>query len=215
MRIKFFDPFTSLGWRLTGNGGIASAIPGITPTEGPQFAWIDTQSEPAANGPLGAFGSTLLSAPFEIAAGQALSLDLNFLSNDGGNRNDYAYVQLAACPGTLTLTLYSAGAGNGPLAAVPAPPECPAPAISTGVILNPLTANFGGVVVGPLSGTTYGPERYSIAPDPRPPGGASGWVTTRCTPPPGVYCLFFAVVDMLSPGVPSALLINNIHVNQA
>ncbi len=107
-------------WTFLGSGGLSMGDI-VLPTEGPDFAFIDTQNplndDPTLPPPVdtsifgGTLGSVLLSGPIDALAGDLFSLDLNFLSNDGDGFNDFAVVQLfdyatlSVVPGTVDPSL--------------------------------------------------------------------------------------------------------------
>lgn len=199
-----------IGWTLTDTGGVSTAITGLAPTEGNQFAWIDTGAFPS---PLALLPSILESPSFNIISGETISADVNFMSTDSPNFVDNSEVLLVSGNSVVsTLFAAQAGCGNGtPL------PDLVTP--SPSVTLSPSTADFQGDVVGPLDGFTYGPIRVAgncgiISPTLSFPlqGGSMGWVTTSYNPPPGTYQLVFEVQNALDNIDPSALAIDNVRV---
>ncbi len=208
----FEGPGLPLGWTLTGSfggvsvtgsGGVSGAVPGLSPTQGSQFAWID-------NDPGGAtFGidqSVLESPTFNITAGETISADVNFMSNDSPSFTDFTSVSLVSGNSVVaTLFTAQAGCGNGTFIPDLLPP-------SPGVALSPSTADFQGNVVGPLDGITYGPTRGLNAFCSNPPGGSMGWVTTSYSSAPGTYQLVFEVANARDNEVASALAIDNVRI---
>ncbi len=103
-----FDVFPT-GWTEYGSSDFSSAILGVSPTIGDTFGFIDTQNNNFVGGELGGgigpggvdtsvfggtIGSVVLTDSFQAQAGDIVSFDANFLSNDGASFNDFAVVQL-------------------------------------------------------------------------------------------------------------------------
>ncbi|MBI4877869.1 MAG: hypothetical protein HY822_24830 [Acidobacteria bacterium] len=199
------------GWTLSpsGVGGLSAAAANIVPTEGSYFGFIDTTgtSDTSFTGVIGAVsGSVLLSPTFVVGAGQTLRVDLNFLTNDGEEFQDFALVQLlSAGTGLPVATLYTANTGGAGAQAVPASGG-PGP-VSAGAALSPASAVFDGNFTGLVGGIPYGPTTWLGA-----PGGATGWVTSSFAPGSGTYQLRFVVSDVSDVGVPSALAMDNLRV---
>jgi hypothetical protein len=200
------------GWTLSagGTGGISTAAADIPPPEGQQFAFIDSTgtTDLAVTGVAGATtGSVLLSSAFSVETTRTLSLDLNFLTNDGEDFPDFAVVQLIdAASMARVATLYTA---NTTCAACRAVPAIGGPGdVSAGVSLHPGAAYFDGQFAGLLGGIPYGPGKWLSG-----PGGATGWVTSSYDLAPGRYQLAFFVGNVSDPGLESALAIDNIRTD--
>lgn len=197
------------GMSVTGSGGVSDAVPGLSPTQGSQFAWIDDDPGFAA---FGISQSALESPTFNITAGETISADVNFMAVDIPGFADFANVFLMSS-NSVVATLFSAqaGCGNGTLSPDMHPP-------SPGVTLSPSTVDFQGNVVGPLDGSVYGPLRgpgdgcAQLGLPMHPLGGSMGWVMTSYTPSPGTYQLFFEVDNALDTIGPSALAIDNVRI---
>jgi hypothetical protein len=199
------------GWTLSvgGVGGTSTAVANLGPTQGIAFGFIDTTgtTDTSFTGVAGAVsGSTLTSPAFTIGAGQTLRLDLDFLTNDGGDGfEDFAFVQLFSVGSSVPVAmLYTANTTDPGAQAVPAVGG-PGP-VSPGVTLTPGTAVFDGQFTGLLGGIPYGPDSANGG-----PGGSTGWVTSSYTPGAGSYELLFVVSDVGDSGVPSALAIDSIR----
>ena len=144
----FEGPGLPLGWTLTGSfggvsvtgsGGVSSAAPGLSPTQGSQFAWID-------NDPGGAtFGidqSVLESPTFNITPGETISADVNFVSNDSPSFTDFTSVSLVSGNSVVaTLFTAQAGCGNGTFIPDLLPPS---PGVSTVALYGGLPGERGG-----------------------------------------------------------------------
>ena len=80
-------------------------------TEGSKFAWLDTtgQNAPIYDSTDPYLGSRLVSAVFHLNAGDVLSLDAAFLTNEGSPFQDYGLVALQAVPEPASLTLLACG----------------------------------------------------------------------------------------------------------
>ncbi|WP_157201877.1 NF038132 family protein [Massilia sp. Root335] len=200
------------GWTLSdgGTGGIATAVADLPPSEGQQFAFIDSTgaTDLSVTGVAGATtGSALLSSVFSVDTARTLSLDLNFLTNDGEDFPDFAVVQLIdATTMANVATLYTANTTCDVCRAVPAvggPGD-----VSAGVSLNPGAAYFDGQFAGLLGGIPYGPGKWLSG-----TGGATGWVTSSYDLAPGSYQLAFFVGNVSDPGLESALAIDNIRTD--
>jgi hypothetical protein len=202
------------GWTLSqgGVGGVSLAKTGINPTDGSRFGFIDVTGSTSTSStgvPQATIGSILTSAPFTLGANASLSLDLNFLTNDGTTTfSDFAYVELIQ-NGVRVATLYNANTTTTNAQAVPAVggPQTSGHAISSGVTLSPTNASFDGATTGPVGSVTYGPTKYGGG-----PGGATGWVTTTYSPAAGTYQLRFVVSDVGDTNVESGLAIDNVRV---
>lgn len=200
------------GWTLSnaGIGGLSTAVAGLAPSEGQQFGYIDSTglTELGVTGVPGATtGSVMLSSVFTFGAQRILSLDLNFLTNDGEDFPDFAVVQLLnAATGEKVATLYTANTTCDVCRAVPAiggPGD-----ISPEVSLNPGSVFFDGKFTGLLGGIPYGPGKWLTG-----LGGATGWVTSSYTVGPGAYQLAFFVGNVSDAGLESALAFDNIRTD--
>jgi hypothetical protein len=101
-----FEAGVPAGFTARGTVGTSGAVPNLAPTEGASFAYLDTTGEEPATVDTvdGVSGSRLISTEFTARAGDVLSLDVAFLTNDGDQFHDYGVVTLAAPePGSLTL----------------------------------------------------------------------------------------------------------------
>ena len=194
------------GWTLAGRGGTNSSVTNLAPTDGGKFGYIDTQGSVSTAKYGGTAGSTLLSAPIALDDGSVLSMDLNFLTNDGGGFHDFAFVQLLdSATLNVVATLYSANTTSNIAQAVPAQ-GAPAPLISPNATLVPGGAFFDGISTGPLNGLSYGPNKFAGG-----PGGSTGWVNTSYKVMAGTYRLFFVVSCFQDTNVKSGLAIDNIQ----
>ncbi len=109
-----FQPGGTLPAGYTGLGsyGTSGAVPDLSPSGGdPGFAWMDV-SPTASTGiaPIfdtvdGYSASRLYSATFTANAGDVLSLDVAFLTNDGSPYADYGIVALESVPEPSSLIL--------------------------------------------------------------------------------------------------------------
>ena len=111
------------GFTGLGSYGTSGGVPGLSPSGGDgAFAWMDVQTPPNATNvaplfdPLyttglgdGYSASRLYSATFTATAGEVLSLDAAFLTNDGGNYADYGIVALQSIPEPSSLILAALG----------------------------------------------------------------------------------------------------------
>jgi hypothetical protein len=108
--VPMFNGFESgipPGSATLGTVGTSGPIPGLSPTEGSSFAYLDTtgQVAPIFDVVDGMSASRLYSPVFTAGAGTTLSLDVAFLTSDGGPFDDYGIVALAAVPEPSSLVL--------------------------------------------------------------------------------------------------------------
>ncbi len=110
-----FESGIPAGFAGLGSVGTSGAVTDLSPTEGNSFAYLDT----TGNSPVifntvdGTFGSQLFSSPFAVTAGQTLSMDIAFLTNDGGPLDDYGIAALSVVPEPNTLTISLIGMVTG------------------------------------------------------------------------------------------------------
>jgi PEP-CTERM motif len=105
------------GYTGLGNAGTSAGVPGL-PTSGgdPGFAWIDVQPNASTGIPPlydtsgdVASASQIFSATFDVKAGDMLSLDVAFMTNDGSPFSDYGAVALQSVPEPSSLILGGLG----------------------------------------------------------------------------------------------------------
>jgi hypothetical protein len=102
-----FESGLPAGFTSTGTTGTSPAVPGLSPTEGTRFAYLDSTGlatpifDTSINHPPSA--SRLLSTVFTGRVGDVLTLDLAFQTNDGGPAPDDAYgiAELINAPTTV------------------------------------------------------------------------------------------------------------------
>jgi hypothetical protein len=103
-----FETGIPAGFVRLGSTGTSGAVPDLAPTQGSFFAWMDTTGNaPAVYDTVdGTFGSRMISTQFTATAGTVVSMDLAFMTNDGGPFHDYGIAVLQAVlpePSALTL----------------------------------------------------------------------------------------------------------------
>jgi hypothetical protein len=118
-KIAQFQPGGGLPLGYTGLGsfGTSAGVPGL-PTSGgdPGFGWMDVQPN-VSTGVSSLFdtsgdvfsASRLMSATINVNAGDVLSLDVAFMTNDGSPFNDYGAVALESVPEPTSLLLAAVG----------------------------------------------------------------------------------------------------------
>jgi hypothetical protein len=119
------------GWVLEGSGGVSGAVPGLAPTEGSHFAFINNNGGVSTvfTGVSGATtGSVLTTATFVLGDGETVTAGLNFVTNDGSDFRDFAKVFLLSGGATVGSVYY-----------------------------RDTDSGFNGVEVGPVLGDTFGP----------------------------------------------------------
>jgi hypothetical protein len=106
-----FDSGIPAGFTALGTVGTSGPITGLSPTQGTAFAFLDTTGNipPIYDTVDGTFGSRLFSSGFSATAGTVLSLDVAFLTNDGGPFHDYGIVALQAIPEPASVRLLASG----------------------------------------------------------------------------------------------------------
>lgn len=189
------------GYVCMGSCGTSGADGDVTPAPGggSAYGWISTNDAPDAN-PLDIAdtqnGTTLTSNSFTATAGQELSFAFNFITSDGGDYTDYAFVRLlgGAEPTVLFTARTTAVEGQNTV------PGFGLPGISSGVTLTP-------------SSTPIVPG----APDFSPLGSSSGmcfgggcgytsWIIAQyLVPTAGTYQLQFGVFNFSDSAFDSAL----------
>jgi hypothetical protein len=230
--LEGFESGIPASWTVQGIVGTQGAATNISPTQGDSYAYIDNggasnytrnnNASPVSTAFTGVsnatVGSTLLSSPFNVPSGDSISLDLNYLTNDGQSAGgglfaDFAYVQLLnSANNNVVATLYNASAANNtsPQAVPDNNALAGLPGISPGVSLSPSTGNMDGVNTGPVNGIVYGPQSSDVY------GlytGSTGWITSTYMPSAGSYQLFFVASNYDDTSVPSALAVDNIRLN--
>ena len=204
-----FEDGIPTDWTVTGATGTSAAVTNLGPTQGTSFGYLVT---PGVLNPSfgGTGGSTLVSPEFAALGGSLLSIDFNFLTNDGTTDfRDFMFIQLLDQTGGVVATLANGNTTGDTDQAVPALGG-PAPVISGGVSLSPLPIPrfFDGIETGPLSGTSFAAVKYGGG-----NGGSTGWITTSYViPSTGTYKLRFVVMDFGNRSFPSGLAIDNIAV---
>jgi len=157
--------------------------------------------------------TTLTSPSFSLASpGGNISFDVNFITTDGTNNfADFALVQLVPSEGTPT-NLFVANTTCADCAAVP--PAVLNPGVAT---MSPTSASFLGTTVtlaidgDPAHNTLYGNvPKYGTG-----PGGPTGWIHVTYPAPAGNYTLRFFVTHVGDINYPTALAIDNVHVENS
>jgi hypothetical protein len=118
-KIVQFQPGQALPGGFTGLGsfGTSAGVPGL-PTSGgdPGFAWMNVQPS-SSTGVTPIFdtsgevfsASQIYSAAFTVSAGDTLSVDVAFLTNDGSPYTDYGAVALQSVPEPSSLVGFALG----------------------------------------------------------------------------------------------------------
>jgi hypothetical protein len=99
------------GFQVFGTAGTSTGIPGLAPSAGSAFGWIDSTGGqvPIFDTVDGNSASQLYSVSFAASAGDVLTLDAAFLTNDGGPFDDYGIINLAQVPEPSSATLALTG----------------------------------------------------------------------------------------------------------
>lgn len=95
-----FESGISSDFTVLGTAGTSGAVSNLAPTEGSSFAFLDTTGNyrPIYDTVNGTNGSRLISSAFSVNAGDVLSLDIAFLSNDGASFPDYGIATVTNDP---------------------------------------------------------------------------------------------------------------------
>lgn len=207
-RAQIFNGGMPSGFTCAGYCGVSGAdgVVPLAPLGGTQYGWISTYgtyngTSPAD--PLGITGSTngsiLTSPTFAATAGQALSFRFDYVTSDGGQFDDFAFVRLLGGAGG-PLTLFSARTwptGN-------TVPGTGLPALAPGVSLAPASTP---VIAGAPNFTPLGPDYNNTCYDVG--CGWTGWVRAIYTmPTAGNFRLEFGVFNLLDAWWDSALAID-------
>jgi hypothetical protein len=190
---QIFDGGLPAGWQCTGDCGTAPEDGDITlaPGGGAQYGWISTNGGvagvllPGASAPADSHsGSALRSHLFTAQAGDALRFAFNYVTTDGGDFGDYAWVRLLRADGSQAALLATARTSTGGGAV-------PGFGMAAGAAtLDPATSSVEGVIpewspLGADSGTCY-----------VEPCGQTGWIAAAYTiAAAGQYTLEFGVVN--------------------
>lgn len=107
-----FESGLPAGFRSRGVAATSPAVPGLAPTEGNLFAFLDTivpmagPTAPRFDTDDGVHAAQLMSPFMFFNAGDTLSMDLVFVTSDGGSEfHDYAVVAVVPEPGSLVLLM--------------------------------------------------------------------------------------------------------------
>jgi hypothetical protein len=106
---------------LTVTDAIGNPLPPFNPTQGSKFGWLDISGgiTPLYDTVDNYLGSRLLSAEFHLNAGDTLSLDAAFLTNEGDPFHDYGIVTLQTVPEPSGIVLLLVGFVSGTACVAP------------------------------------------------------------------------------------------------
>jgi len=177
----------------------ANGVVTLAPGGGSNFGWISSRGGSNRN-PLAITGTingtTLRSSNFSSTAGQSLGFAFNYITSDGAQFSDYAFVRLLSTTGGASITLFSARttpSGN-------TVPGFGLPGLAPGVTLSPPSTPIiaGAPAFAPLgewSGTCWSAGC-----------GFTGWINASYTVPAAdTYQLEFNVFNALDVNHDSAL----------
>ncbi|WP_338758466.1 NF038132 family protein [Massilia sp. METH4] len=208
---QVFDAGMPPGWQCTGNCGTAPEDGDITlaPGGGAQYGWVSTNGGAAGVRLPGIgvpgdshSGSTLRSHLFTAQASDVLQFQFNYVTTDGGDFSDYAWVRLLHADGTQAALLATArtapGGGAVPGFGMPA----------GAATLDPPYSNVEGITPtwSPLGGDSG--ECYVE------PCGQTGWITADyAIAATGQYMLEFGVVNWVDPSADTGLAFDAISLD--
>lgn len=209
---QVFDGGLPAGWQCTGDCGTAPEDGNITlaPGGGEQYGWVSTANGVAGvllhdvSVPANSFaGSTLRSHQFTAQAGNSLRFAFNYVTTDGGDFSDYAWVRLLNADGSeaalLATARTSTGGGAVPGFDMPAGAATLDPPFSGVEGLNPTWSPLGDD-----SGTCYIPDNC----------GQTGWIGAAYTiAAAGQYTLEFGVVNWVDSGSNTGLAFDAITLD--
>ena len=196
------------GWSCTGNCGTAGADGVVTlgPSGNP-YEWVSTSGGLAGVGSLsgigGTNGSVLTSSIFAANAGDPLSFYFNYVTSDGAQFADYAWVKLVNNDTSTAILLFTARTTTGGNTV----PGFDMPAIDPGVTLVPPSTPIiaGGPAWSPLGG--YSGWCYNVG------CGYTGWIGSSYTISiAGNYYLQFGATNWLDQIYDSGIAIDNVTV---
>lgn len=208
---QVFDGGLPAGWQCTGDCGTAPEDGNITlaPGGGTQYGWVSTNAGvagvllPGVSAPADSHsGSVLQSHLFTAQAGDALRFTFNYVTTDGSDFSDYAWMRLLHADGSQAALLATArtspGGGAVPGFGMPA----------GAATLDPPSSDFEGLIptwspLGGDSGTCY-----------VEPCGQTGWIGAAYTiAAAGQYTLQFGVVNWVDRGADSGLAFDAITLD--
>ncbi len=177
---QVFDAGIPAGWHCQGSCGTAEAdgdVP-LVPGGGMRYGWISNTGGvagvrlPGVGVPNDSHdGSLLQSHRFDAQAGATLALRFNYITTDGGDFGDYAWIRLLDGSGSQVALLVTArtspGGGAVPGYGMPAGQATLTPPYldvwGTEPIWSPLGADAGTCYVTPCGTTGWGQASYAIA----------------------------------------------------
>ncbi|GGY57936.1 NF038132 family protein [Pseudoduganella albidiflava] len=209
---QVFDGGIPAGWQCAGDCGTAPEDGNITlaPGGGTQYGWVSTVNGaagvllPGVSAPADSIaGSALRSHLFTAQAGDALHFAFNYITTDGGDFSDYAWVRLLNGDGSQAALLATArtspGGGAVPGFGMPAGAATLDPPFSDVEGLAPSWSPLGDD-----SGTCYIPDNC----------GQTGWIGAAYTiAAAGEYTLEFGVVNWVDRGADTGLAFDAITLD--
>ncbi|MBZ5648413.1 MAG: PEP-CTERM sorting domain-containing protein [Acidobacteriia bacterium] len=201
------------GWACNGACGTdgADGVVGLSPFGNPQYKWVSTFGGPGGVGQLpsvgGTNGSVLTTSTFSANAGDSLNFYFNYVTSDGAQFADYAWVQLIDTSNpAAALLLFSARTNQ--VAGGDTVPGFGLPPIAPGVTLVPPSTPIipGAPFWSPL-GPPYNGTCYDVG------CGYTGWIQSLYTiPNAGNYQLAFGVTNWIDTAWDSGLAIDGVTV---
>lgn len=178
---QIFDNGLPASWQCVGTCGTAEADGDVllAPNGGTRYGWISTNGGapgvllPGVHSPADSGGGSLLrSHLFTATAGQALTLQFNYVTTDAGDFSDYAWIRLMRADGNPAAVLVTARTSPGGGSVVPGfgmpPPQATltppfVDLIGVPPVWSPLGSDSGTCYVEPCGMTDWVGAAYTIA----------------------------------------------------
>lgn len=206
------DPIPA-GWSCTGGCGTLGAN-GVVPLgpSGNNYEWVSTYGGPYGGGQLpgvgGTNGSVLTSSTFGASSGDPLKFYFNYVTSDGAQYADYAWVKLVNAANPLSYVILFTARTN-QTAGGDTVPGFGLPGIAPGVTLvPPSTPIIPGAPWWTPLGPPYNGTCYNTG------CGYTGWIGSSYTiETAGSYYLEFGVSNWIDTAWDSGLAIDNVTIH--
>jgi hypothetical protein len=202
------------GWSCTGNCSMSGAdgVVTLSPFNNTQYKWVSTYLGTSGGGTLpevgdGTDGSTLTTSVFSANSGDVLHFYFNYVTSDGVQFADYAWVKLFNVSAASSLVLFTARTTSGVGNTVPG---AGMPAVGAGVTVNPASV---AINAGQSTWSPLGPDSGTCYVSPSSGCGYTGWIEVLYTLPTAAnFQLAFGVSNWLDTAFDSGLAIDGVTV---